>query len=123
MGLPGCGGTEKGPVANPTPTNATDPTYRWDDGSAGITATYSWDAPGSYTIAVTGSTACGLVTATQAIVVCGPLDGVAITGPATLEAGEEGLFFAAPEPPPTTRRDPWDASICTSYCLFPSHPL
>jgi M6 family metalloprotease-like protein len=88
-------------TALPTPPDAEDPLYQWDNGTAGITATYSWDTPGSYTIVLTGSNDCALLTATLDVLVtaeCVSLTGVTVDGPSTLAAGEEGTYLATPEP-------------------------
>jgi immune inhibitor A len=88
-------------TALPTPPDAEDPLYQWDNGTAGITATYSWDTPGSYTIVLTGSNDCALLTATLDVLVtaeCVSLTGVTVDGPPVLLIGEEGTYLASPEP-------------------------
>ena len=88
-------------TAVPAPPNATSPLFTWDNGTSGITTTYRWDTPGLYTIVVTGSNACSLVTGTLEVWVsseCISLTGVSIAGPASLLPGEEGIYLAMPEP-------------------------
>ncbi len=92
-------------TAQPTPPDATDPRYEWDNGLVGITATYSWSTPGQYTIALTGSNACSLLTATLDVVVtteCVSLTGVVISGPVDLEVQQAGTYLAQPQPPTAT---------------------
>ncbi len=92
-------------TAVPTPPDATNPLYLWDSGATGGTTTYSWSSAGLYTIAVTGSNACGSATATLDVLVtneCISLTGVTISGPASLQVGEEGTYLAVIAPPTAT---------------------
>jgi immune inhibitor A len=91
--------------AVPTPPDPSNPHYVWDNGTTTITATYSWDTPGLYTIAVTGSNDCGSAAGTMDVLVsaqCISLTGVTIDGPVSLLAGEEGTYLATPQPPTAT---------------------
>jgi hypothetical protein len=47
-------------TATYTPPDATFPvTLTWDNGAIGPTAAYSWSVPGTYTLTVTATNACG----------------------------------------------------------------
>ncbi len=109
-------------TATPLPPDATAPQYSWDNGQIGITTTYSWPMPGEYTIALTATNACSLVTTTLDVLVssaCTPLTGVAIDGPGSLLVGETGYYVAAPSPPGASAPQySWDnglTGITTTY--------
>ena len=63
-----------------SPPNASEPiTVTWNNGTGGYTTTYSWSAPGWYTITVTAANPCGAeVSGTLAVSVtqCKPLTGL-----------------------------------------------
>ena len=86
------------------PPTATLPiTFTWDNGTVGPTAAYSWTLPGVYTLTVTATNRCGQVTATYIVeVVCYPVEGVDIVGPALLQVGEAGFYTATFSPPTAT---------------------
>jgi hypothetical protein len=85
------------------PTLPPPVTLIWDNGTIGPTASYSWDEPGNYTIAVTATNECGGVSETFVVTVhCRPVTGVDIGGPANLPVGIEGLYTAVALPPTAT---------------------
>jgi PKD repeat protein len=89
------------------PPTATLPiTLTWDNGSVGATAPYSWTTPGRYTLTVTATNPCSVVTATQLVTVCQPVEEVEIQGPAFREIGQFGVYTATYLPlaatPPVT---------------------
>ncbi len=89
--------------AGPFPPDASPPLlYDWSNGTAGLTTTYSWATPGEYTIVLTASNACPLVTGTLDVLVsseCISLSSAAIAGPVSLLVGEEGAYEATASPP------------------------
>jgi PKD repeat protein len=53
-----------------SPLTASQPvTLTWDNGALGATAIYSWTLPGTYTVAITATNACGEVGGSQAVAV------------------------------------------------------
>ncbi len=74
-------------------------TINWSNGEDGATAAYSWTMPGTYTVAVTASNDCGIVSGLLTVTVegpsCLPVESVAITGPLSLEVGVTGLYTAS----------------------------
>jgi hypothetical protein len=82
------------------PITATAPvTITWDNGADGITATYSWDEPGVYTLTATAASPCGGQTSgTFTVTVCQPVEAVAVDGLRELNAGESQLYTASYTP-------------------------
>ncbi len=68
--------------ANYTPAGASTPVgYLWDDGGTGATSSRTFAAPGIYTLVVTATNACSLVTGTHTIDIaaaCVPVTGVTL---------------------------------------------
>jgi len=48
-------------LASPAPPTATNPAYLWSNGLPGASTTYSWPAPGSYTVTVTATNCLSVV--------------------------------------------------------------
>jgi hypothetical protein len=91
-------------TATSGPPTATLPvSFAWDNGTVGPTAAYSWTVPSTYTIAVTATNPCGRVSTSLTVtVLCRPLTGAGIDGPASLYTGETGVFTASFSPPTAT---------------------
>ena len=84
-------------TATYVPITATAPVIlTWGNGTAGPTAAYSWTLPGLYTLTVTATNPCGPAVrdAFTVTVVCRPVEGVEVAGPAVLEVGEAGWYTA-----------------------------
>lgn len=86
--------------ASPWPPSATLPiTFTWDNGSDGVTTTYSWDVTGTYTLTMTATNDCGWATGALTVnVFCQSLEGAEIAGPEMLVVNREGVYEAIPQP-------------------------
>jgi hypothetical protein len=92
-------------TAVPIPWSATPPvTVTWDNGTVGLTATYSWPETGWQTIAVTATSRCDseAVHGALDVYVCQPVSAVTVTGPYSLPIKLPGLFTATWSPPNAT---------------------
>jgi hypothetical protein len=88
------------------PPNASEPIdVVWSNGETGVSATYSWAEPGTYTVAVTGTNCYGAAVVTdtfEVTVPCVELSGATIAGPDALAPGETGTYSVTLEPPNAT---------------------
>jgi hypothetical protein len=80
------------PSATPTVTVA------WDNGTIGLSTTYSWSQPGDYAIVVTATNPCAEVLGQLTVQVCQEVTGVIVEGPTSLPAGLIGTFTATAVP-------------------------
>jgi PKD repeat protein len=83
-------------TATYVPLTATPPvTLSWDNGTIGENAAYSWTVPGTYTVTVTATNACGQAVDTFLVqVYCLEIEEVLVTGPLSLDMGQLGLYTA-----------------------------
>ncbi len=93
--------------------------FAWDSGAIGPTTTYSWTAPGIYTVSVTATNGCGEAVGDITVTVvappdCEPLVTAAITGPLALGIGQVGLYTATFSPPTATAPLIWSWSNGTN---------
>jgi hypothetical protein len=91
--------------ATVTPPSATLPvTLRWSNSTLGPTAPYSWTVTGTHTLAVTATNRWGQAQAAFSVnVFFQPLQGVEIDGPAALLVGQQGTYYAIPQPVTASR--------------------
>lgn len=73
-------------------------TLTWADGTLSATVAYSWTVASPVSLTVTATNSCGEAHGALTVTVCLPLDGVTITGPMVLYAGQEGTYTATPLP-------------------------
>lgn len=82
-----------------TPFSATLPDLAWSNGVVSPTAVYSWTTVGDHRLAVTATNPCSQAAAPFTVTVfCQPLEGIVITGPVTLSAGEAGIYQSVVTP-------------------------
>jgi hypothetical protein len=83
-----------------TPYTASVPVaLTWDNGTVGATTAYSWTEPGLYTITLTATNPCGVITQTFTITVCQEVEAVTITGETFLLTRQTGVYTASYAPP------------------------
>ncbi len=74
-------------------------TWTWSGGASGLTAVYTWTAPGLYTPTVHVAGRCGQATDTLTVTAfCQPVEGVAPAGPSALLAGQAATWTVALQP-------------------------
>jgi subtilisin-like proprotein convertase family protein len=92
-------------VASYLPVDATGVTLKWNNGTTGPNASYTWPE-GVHTAVVTATAACGdPITATHTVTVtttCTPVQSVSVAGPTSGYTGTIYAFTATVQPPDAT---------------------
>ena len=85
-------------TATTQPADASNPVeYLWSNNDTNPVTSFSWEAPGTYSVEITAQNCAGsgVVTGTLEVSVyepCNGLEGAEIAGPTSLEVGETGLY-------------------------------
>ena len=104
-----------------TPPTATLPvTQTWDNGTLGPVAAYSWTLPGSYTLTVTATNPCSMVSSLFSVEVCQEPVSVTVGGPEFVDVGEEWVYTATVWP--VTASEPleyrWDNGVVGRSAVY-----